>query len=75
MLPQQLEASLKKSAALLQLTEKDRDQWKATATRLAKELDQMRQALIDAGDRNQRYADKINTLSHGLREIAEQLET
>lgn len=75
MLPQQLEASLKKSAELLRLTENDRDKWKATALSVTKELGQMKTAWAEATERNQRYADKISILSNGLREMAEQLES
>jgi chromosome segregation ATPase len=74
-LPQQLEASLKKSAKLLQLTEKDRDEWKASAQRLAKELEQAKAAITQANDRAQKNTDKILEFAHGLREIVEQLES
>lgn len=74
MLPQQLEASLKKSAALLSLTEKDRDQWKATAEKLTKSLEQQKAAFEVAQNRIQALTDKLAEFAGSIREMAEQLE-
>lgn len=74
MLPQQLEASLKKSAALLSLTEKDRDQWKATAEAVTRDLEKQKAAFEVAQNRIQALTDKLAEFAGSIREMAEQLE-